>query len=160
MAMHFMETKKYTASRVSEGNRLFPAEIHIEETEITLKFPGLFSGKTRHIVYQQIEGVNIDTPMIGFSTITFVVGGEKLVGHGFSKAEVKEIKEICSQKISASSPRSQTELIANAISSAGGNKNNGQVSIADELKKLKELLDGGIITQQEFDIQKTKVLNG
>ena len=94
-----MESKKYTASRVSEGNRLFPAEIHIEETEITLKLPGFFSGKSRHIVYQQIEGVNIDTPMIGYSTITFVVGGEKLVGHGFAKNEVKEIKQICSEKI-------------------------------------------------------------
>ena len=155
-----MEAKKYTASRVSEGNRLFPAEIHIGETEVTLKFPGFFSGKSRHIVYQQIEGVNIDTPMIGYSTITFVVGGEKLVGHGFAKSEVKEIKQICSEKILANSPRSQTELIANAIASAAGiTKNTGQISIADELKKLKQLLDIGIITQQEFDSQKGKLLN-
>ncbi len=155
-----METKKYIASRISEGNRLFPAEIHIEETEIMIKFPGFFSGKSRHLVYQQIEGVNIDTPMIGYSTITFVVGGEKLVGHGFAKSEVKEIKQICSQKILANSPKSQTELIANAISSVtGNNKNTGQVSIADELRKLKELRDDGILTQQEFDVQKAKLLN-
>jgi hypothetical protein len=155
-----MEEKTYKASRVSEGNRLFPAEIHIEEAEIMLKFPGFFSGKSKHIVYQQIEGVNIDTPMIGYSTITFVVGGEKIVGHGFTKSEVKEIKQICSEKILASSPRSQSELIANAISSAAGiNKNTGQMSVADELKKLKGLLDDGVITQQEFDTQKTKVLN-
>jgi hypothetical protein len=155
-----MSIKTYIASRVSEGNRLFPAEIHIEETEIMLKFPGLFSGKSRHIVYQQIEGVNIDTPMIGYSTITFVVGGEKLVGHGFSKSEVQEIKQICSEKIRASSPRNQTEMIANAISSAnGGTKNTGPVSVADELRKLKELLDIGVITQAEFDTQKAKLLN-
>lgn len=154
-----MEEKIYKASRVSEGNRLFPAEIHIEETEIMLKIPGFFSGKSRHIVYQQIEGVNIDTPMIGYSTITFIVGGEKIVGHGFTKTEVKEIKQICSAKISASSPRSQTELIANAISSAAGiTKNPEQISVADELKKLKELLDGGILTQDEFNEQKAKLL--
>ncbi len=29
----------------------------------------------------------------------------------------------------------------------------------EELKKLKELLDSGIITQSEFDMQKTKILN-
>jgi len=98
--------------------------------------------------------------MIGYSTITFVVGGEKLVGHGFAKSEVKEIKQICSEKILANSPRSQTELIANAIASAAGiTKNTGQISIADELKKLKQLLDIGIITQQEFDSQKGKLLN-
>ncbi len=155
-----MGTKKYTASRVSEGNRLFPAEIHIEEAEIMLKFPGFFSGKSRHIVYQQIEGVNIDTPMIGYSTITFIVGGEKLVGHGFLKSEVKEIKQICSEKILAHSPQSQTEMIANAISSAAGTtKNNSPISIADELKKLKELVDVGVITQQEFEAQKAKLLS-
>lgn len=155
-----METKKYVASRVSEGNRLFPAEIHIDTNEVMLKFPGFFSGKTRHIIYQQIEGVHIDTPMIGYSTITFVVGGEKLVGHGFTKSEVKEIKQICSERISATSPRSQTEMLANAISSAAhGNKNGGDISVADELKKLKDLLDAGVITQSEFDTQKRKLLN-
>ena len=60
-----MDQKIFTASRLSEGNKLFPAEIHIEDTEIMLQIPGFFSGKSRHIVYQQIEGVNIDTPMIG-----------------------------------------------------------------------------------------------
>nr|WP_280640852.1 SHOCT domain-containing protein [Lactococcus lactis] len=31
-------------------------------------------------------------------------------------------------------------------------------SIADELKKFKELLDSGAITQEEFEIQKSKLL--
>ncbi len=31
--------------------------------------------------------------------------------------------------------------------------------IADELTKLKKLLDDGVITQEEFDAQKTKLLN-
>jgi len=155
-----MEEKIYTASRLSEGNKLFPAEIHVEEREIMLKFPGFFSGKSKHIVYQQIEGVNIDTPMIGYSTITFVVGGEKIVGHGFTKSEAQEIKQICSERISANSPKSQSELISNAISSAVGSSGNyGQVSIADEIIKLKELLDSGVINQSEFDELKTKLIH-
>ncbi len=32
-------------------------------------------------------------------------------------------------------------------------------SVADELKKLKELLDAGVLTQEEFDAQKKKILN-
>ncbi|MES2702598.1 MAG: hypothetical protein V4649_08170 [Bacteroidota bacterium] len=138
-----MSVKKYIASRVSEGNRLFPAEIHIEETEIMLKFPGFFSEKSRHIMYQQVEGVHVDSPMIGYSTITFVVGGERFVGHGFTKAEVEEIKDICSEKISDNAPRN------------GG----GNISIADEVKKLKEVLDDGIITQQGYDTQKARLLD-
>ena len=33
-----------------------------------------------------------------------------------------------------------------------------KLSVADELKKLKSLLDEGIITQEEFDAQKSKLL--
>ncbi|MDD2370865.1 MAG: PH domain-containing protein [Firmicutes bacterium] len=36
---------------------------------------------------------------------------------------------------------------------------NSNISIADELKKFKDLLDSGILTQEEFDAQKTKLLN-
>ena len=32
-------------------------------------------------------------------------------------------------------------------------------SVADELTKLKSLLDDGVLTQKEFDEQKKKVLN-
>lgn len=35
----------------------------------------------------------------------------------------------------------------------------GTVSLADELKKLKELLDAGVLTQAEYDTQKQKLLN-
>ena len=36
--------------------------------------------------------------------------------------------------------------------------NNGAVSPADELKKFKELLDSGVITQEEFDAKKKQLL--
>lgn len=36
--------------------------------------------------------------------------------------------------------------------------NQQQLSVADEIRKLKALLDEGIITQQEFDNQKKKLL--
>ena len=37
--------------------------------------------------------------------------------------------------------------------------NNSNVSIADELLKLKQLLDMGVLSQEEFDEQKNKLLN-
>ena len=33
------------------------------------------------------------------------------------------------------------------------------MSNADELKKLKELLDSGVLSQEEFDVEKEKLLN-
>ncbi|WP_218919488.1 SHOCT domain-containing protein [Spirosoma aerolatum] len=45
-------------------------------------------------------------------------------------------------------------------SSAGARpKSAGSVSVADELLKLKQLLDAGALTQKEFDDQKKKLLN-
>ena len=38
------------------------------------------------------------------------------------------------------------------------NSNNNQPSQADELKKYKDLLDSGIITQEEFDAKKKQLL--
>ena len=39
------------------------------------------------------------------------------------------------------------------------NIGNSEISVADELKKLKDLMDDGILTNQEFEDQKKKLLN-
>lgn len=84
---------KITASRLSEGNKLFPAEIHIEETGLTVKIPGFLGGKSTFLSYSDISSVSLDAPMIGYSTIKFNAHGEKVTAHGFTKSEVKQVKE-------------------------------------------------------------------
>jgi len=134
---------KFTASRLSSDNKIFPSEIYLEETGITIKIPGLFSGETKHFDFNHIASVEIDTPLIGFSSITIFAGGTQMSANGFTKAEVKQIKEGIEAGKKASTNR----------------PNGGQTSIADEIQKLKGLLDSGVLTQQEFDIQKAKILN-
>lgn len=53
------------------------------------------------------------------------------------------------------------DTIINIINKKGGrlDTNSNQINVADELKKLKELLDSGVLTQQEFETQKKKLLN-
>lgn len=84
---------KFTASRLSDGNKIFPAEIHIEPAGLTVKIPGLFSGKTEYFDYLQISNVSVNAPMIGYSTITFHAGSAKVHAHGFKSSEVKQIKK-------------------------------------------------------------------
>ena len=84
---------KITASRLSEGNKVFPSEIHVESTGITIKIPGLFSGESKYFDFVNIASVDIDTPMIGYSTITIYAGGTRMAAHGFTKSEVKQVKQ-------------------------------------------------------------------
>src|ERR1035437_4418609 len=84
---------KITASRLSDGNKIFPAEIHVEPTGVTIKIPGLFSGESKYFDFQNIASVDVNTPMIGYSTITIYAGGTKMTAHGFAKSEVKQVKD-------------------------------------------------------------------
>ena len=45
------------------------------------------------------------------------------------------------------------------ISSKNTNNTSSQVSGADEILKFKELLDSGIITEEEFEAKKKSILN-
>lgn len=92
--------KKYTASRISEGNKLFPCEILMDELAITLKQPGFLNGKETTIPMNRISSVDIETPLVGYSTIIIETTGEGSIrAHGFTKAEVSEIKTTLLSKI-------------------------------------------------------------
>ncbi|WP_333601490.1 SHOCT domain-containing protein [Flavobacterium sp.] len=144
---------KFTASRLSSGNKIFPAEIYLEPTGITIKIPGLFSGETKQFDFNHIASVEIDTPLIGFSSITIFAGGTMMAANGFTKAEVKQIKEgIEKGKLAAKA------AVQNESTPTHGSSSNASVSLADELKKLKELVDAGVITPEEFEQQKRKML--
>ncbi len=79
---------KFTASRLSEGNK-----IHLENAGLTVRIPGLFKGKSEYFDFKKISNISVDTPMIGYSTITFHASGAKVSAHGFTTSEVKQIKQ-------------------------------------------------------------------
>ena len=84
---------KYTASRLSEGNKAFPIEIHLNDSNVEIKKPGVFSGESKYLNYEDITAIEIDSPMIGFSTITLYLNGTKVEVHGLSKSDVQEIRK-------------------------------------------------------------------
>ncbi|MEO5777176.1 MAG: SHOCT domain-containing protein [Flavobacterium sp.] len=142
---------KFTASRLSAGNKIFPDEIYLEPTGITIKIPGLFSGESKQFDFNHIASVEIDTPLIGFSSITIFAGGTMMAASGFTKSEVKQIKEgIEKGKENAKNALSNEQTATNSST---------KISIADELIKLKALVDSGVITATEFEQQKQKILS-
>lgn len=90
---------KFVASRLSDNNKIFPAEIHIEDNGLTVKLPGFFNGKSEHFIFSKISNVSVTTPLIGFSTITFKAAGTKLSAHGFTKSEVNQIRKEIDKRI-------------------------------------------------------------
>lgn len=92
---------KFTASRLSEGNKVFPAEITIDEHGATVRIPGIFGGQTTYLDFLNIGNVSISTPTVGYSTITFYASGSHVVAHGFTAGEVKRIKRAIDEGRSA-----------------------------------------------------------
>ena len=60
---------KFTASRLSEGNKVFSAVSHIEQTGVTVKIPGIFRDDTSSY-YNLIASVDLKTPLVGYSSVT------------------------------------------------------------------------------------------
>lgn len=92
--------KSYSASRLTNGNGIFPSRIIIDDSSVTFKIPSLFSGKETTIPFTRISSVNIDCPFIGFSTIIIETTGEgQIIAKGFTKSEVIEMKEFILSKM-------------------------------------------------------------
>ena len=92
--------KKYTASRLTGGNRLFPSVIIIDDAGVTLKNPSFLSGKETTIPFSRISSVNINSPFIGYSSIIIETTGEGSIEvNGFLKNEVIEMKNYILENI-------------------------------------------------------------
>lgn len=85
----------FEASRLSEGNKIFPCKIEFDNTTVTITIPGLFSGKSQTIAFEQISSVRVEVPLAGYSKIIFETTGlGRVLAHGFTKGEVNEMKDL------------------------------------------------------------------
>lgn len=75
-----------------------------------------------------------------------IIGGGDIVNYSCEIKEAIDFNEIRSEIITAKGK------LNNDANSKGG------ISIADEIRKMKQLLDDGILSQEEFDAQKAKLL--
>ena len=94
-----------------------------------------------------IDGADIGSFVCGLGslgcTALFVLG---IIGAARVKAHNRRIEKLHNEKVAAHKAKEQQQAVAQ------------QGSAADELKKFKELLDSGVITQEEFDEKKKQLL--
>ncbi len=142
-------------------NPFTPNVITIDDNQIEFRRRNwhLFSVDTENLHFQKITGVSLDKHIFGATIKIKSTGNDSILVNGFWKKKAIEIKDICSNQISVNAQKGSAEAMADAISKAVGQPSGlGGISVADELMKLKDLLDGGVLTQDEFDEQKKKLL--
>lgn len=160
------ETQQFKSSyilRILKGdyNPFTPNVLNIDDKHIEYRRRNwyLISVDSENLHFQNVTGITVDKHLFGSTLLIKSTGNDPIKVHGFSKKKANKIKEICSKHISANTQRGTNEAMADTIAKAVGTaQGGGQLSVADELKKLKELVDSGVITQDEFDKQKKKLM--
>lgn len=109
---------------------------------------GMVSGmKSTEIPLDSVGSVNYETKMLGGNITVTASGTEKHIGK-MKKNDVKNIANL----ISEASAQMKRKMRAPAAEASA------PTSQMDELKKLAELKESGILTEVEFNVQKAKLL--
>jgi hypothetical protein len=88
----------FRASRLSQGNRLFPTQVAITPQGVTHYTPEWFGRKEHSIHMAHVASVRIDTNLMFSDVVIESSGGTStVVCHGHSKADAARIKEIIEQ---------------------------------------------------------------
>lgn len=100
---------------------------------------------TNMIPVRQIQGVSTHKAALGYTAVRVATGGDA-TEFRVSKRQAEEVKATLLRLMSQPAP------------GAGQPRHGPGPSIADELRKLGELRDAGLLTEAEFAEQKTRLL--
>lgn len=164
------QTKKTTIAR-----NLYYSKIEIYENKVVGS-----GNQTMTWFFKDYNGIDFVKANMNsqFAQVVFLTGinsKSRVVGPDFGSAQninaMNDTNRIlfCSGMFSFAKTNAFAETVYNEVYKAFTNyqehkeeleeaKGQGAVSIADELKKFKELFDSGIITQEEFNAKKRQLL--
>ena len=138
--MTFIGLHDYESTTKHDGNFAYA----IINKRILAGQKTIIGEKFKAVNYKRINDISFETEIV-FGIITIDTLQEKFV--------------IALDKGSATSVNNHIHEVLDRLK-VNANRNNQQpaVSVADELKTFKELLDIGVITQDEFDAKKKQLL--
>ncbi len=116
---------------------------------IFVELEGKHRFKAKTFSYPTITSVESSPGML-FGKITIESYGTKEIFDWINNGAIKEFEEYIRAKISAPVVVTPAHLPPASI----------HISVADELEKLSDLVDKGILTPEEFETQKRKLLQG
>lgn len=155
--------KQYNFFTVQSGK----ATITIDDDKIRIKRSGMVSFNAhglkgeKTIMINQISAVQLKLGGVTIGYIQFILIGSQ-ESKGGLRASFNDENSVCFDRRSNKDAQEIKNYIENFNSKSSNNnitnviKNDDKY---DKLKKLKELLDNNVISQEEFENEKTKILN-
>jgi hypothetical protein len=90
-----MATETFQASRMTQGNRLFPTWIEVSDTAVTRRKRSWFTKDEMSIHLMRVASVRIETGLLWSDIYIESTGGaDPLVSHGHRKEDAIRIKEL------------------------------------------------------------------
>lgn len=119
----------------------------------------LVSSDSDTLNFKNVTGIFLDKHFFGATITIKSTGNHSIVMHGFTKKNARLIKEICTYYMTLYAQSAPANTVSTSEASSNFNlESSSAFSIADELTKLKKLLDEGAITQKEFDKLKKRLM--
>jgi len=109
--------------------------------------------------FESVIGLDVRQELFGADIVIETNGAGTIRLRGFSKSAAKTITALCSNLITKNAPRNIIDSLNANINKLVDSKSNAPISVADELIKLKSLLDNGVLTNDEYQKQKQKLLD-
>ena len=110
----------------------------------------LFGLKVEDFPYEKITTIQYETGLI-FGKLTIFTSGNKAIIDNVIKTKVRVFGDWVRARISATQK--------NALANDSYTTESLKVDIADQLERLAKMKDQGILTEEEFGVQKKKLLN-
>jgi hypothetical protein len=90
---------KFESNRLTEGNKLFPTQLILTNKAVVIKKPGILSSEEKVIPYSQVTFIDVNTPLIGFSSVVIGTENQPITIGGFTRSEVKKIQVLVLEMI-------------------------------------------------------------
>lgn len=149
-----MSEKVFKQSITRFGSILRPDRLIITDSMVMWKKRNrnLINNDTKSFEIEKITSVEIDSTLIGTSITIRTIAGDKLEIEKFTLSDANEIKSLIHKKQNSI----KVGYISTTITTT---QDLDTSSIADEIIKLKGLMDSGVITQNEFDKIKQRLIS-
>lgn len=137
----------------------YDGELELNSNAITIKKGRKDAGRT--IPLSNIVSSTLIKPALGFAGCIFVqvLGAKTYPSVGQTVLQfVSDVNAICFRKSKYEEAKAFKEALDKAIATGNAPAQTESLSDMDALRQLKQLLDEGVITQDDFDKKKAQLL--